>query len=319
MKGYIYKITNNINGKAYIGQTIYPHNRWREHQYQVRMNQCGCPLLYKAIRKYGISNFSFTIIKECLLDEMNDREQYFIKACNSFGAGGYNCNEGGEGQRGFHHSAYTKQLIGNKSRQRSPECNRKIAEKLRGRPIPPERLKILRKQIKKAHQAACEWHKSPEGLEWHRKLAEKNKGKCFMKYYDHKCENCGTSYVTRKQHSRFCSGRCEQKWRRDNKVNIVIHQCMWCGKPIEVDKYAQHRRRFCDTHCASKFTHLYKKFTNIPEAKIKSIEFCGYEDVYNMEVQDTHNFSVSNGLIVHNCLDAMRYACHKLGQANFSF
>lgn len=33
----------------------------------------------------------------------------------------------------------------------------------------------------------------------------------------------------------------------------------------------------------------------------------GYEDVYNMEVEDNHNFAVNGGLIVHNCMDSMRY------------
>ena len=43
--------------------------------------------------------------------------------------------------------------------------------------------------------------------------------------------------------------------------------------------------------------------------KIKSIKYIGKQDVYNMEVETHHNFSVNGGLIVHNCLDAMRYAC----------
>lgn len=40
---------------------------------------------------------------------------------------------------------------------------------------------------------------------------------------------------------------------------------------------------------------------------IESIEFDGYEDVYNMEVEDNHNFAVNGGIIVHNCMDAQRY------------
>lgn len=42
-------------------------------------------------------------------------------------------------------------------------------------------------------------------------------------------------------------------------------------------------------------------------AVIKSIEDDGYEDVYNMEVDDVHNFAVNGGYIVHNCMDSMRY------------
>lgn len=41
---------------------------------------------------------------------------------------------------------------------------------------------------------------------------------------------------------------------------------------------------------------------------VKSVKFVGREDVYNMEVKDHHNFSVNGGLIVHNSIDAIRYA-----------
>jgi hypothetical protein len=43
-------------------------------------------------------------------------------------------------------------------------------------------------------------------------------------------------------------------------------------------------------------------------AKIKSIRYIGKQDVYNMEVRGHHNFSVNGGLIVHNSIDAIRYA-----------
>ena len=48
---------------------------------------------------------------------------------------------------------------------------------------------------------------------------------------------------------------------------------------------------------------------NVPHnyVKIKKITFDGYENVYNMEVKNHHNFSVNGGLIVHNCMDADRY------------
>lgn len=42
--------------------------------------------------------------------------------------------------------------------------------------------------------------------------------------------------------------------------------------------------------------------------KIKKIKKIGYEPVYNMEVKKYHNFAINGGLIVHNCLDALRYA-----------
>ena len=46
---------------------------------------------------------------------------------------------------------------------------------------------------------------------------------------------------------------------------------------------------------------------NVRLVGISKIELDGREDVYNMEVDDNHNFAVNGGLIVHNCMDAMRY------------
>ena len=45
------------------------------------------------------------------------------------------------------------------------------------------------------------------------------------------------------------------------------------------------------------------------EVKIKSIEYAGKADVYNMEVDDTHDFVVNGGFVVHNCYDALKYVC----------
>ena len=41
--------------------------------------------------------------------------------------------------------------------------------------------------------------------------------------------------------------------------------------------------------------------------EVVSVHMAEYADVYNMEVQDNHNFAINGGLIVHNCMDAMRY------------
>ena len=53
---------------------------------------------------------------------------------------------------------------------------------------------------------------------------------------------------------------------------------------------------------------VVQQSSQIKGVKVKSIKFVGYEDVYNMEVDNHHNFSVNGGFIVHNCMDALRYA-----------
>lgn len=70
----IYKITNNINNKCYIGQSRNIEKRWENHKY----SNLDYPL-YKAFRKYGIQNFTFEIIERCSVDDLNLKETYWIK------------------------------------------------------------------------------------------------------------------------------------------------------------------------------------------------------------------------------------------------
>lgn len=97
--GYIYIITNLINYKVYIGKTQYknPEKRWNEHKRysrSTRVTYRNKPL-YRAMRKYGIDNFSFEILEET--DECSERERYYIRKFNAFSSNGYNATTGGEG------------------------------------------------------------------------------------------------------------------------------------------------------------------------------------------------------------------------------
>jgi group I intron endonuclease len=95
---YIYKITNLINGKCYIGQTNNPKNRWKTHKYEgIRNRKQGNFPIYNAMRKYGIDNFSFEIIDECqTIDEANLSEIWNIRNYLSLiNENGYNIEFGG--------------------------------------------------------------------------------------------------------------------------------------------------------------------------------------------------------------------------------
>lgn len=92
----IYKITNEINGKCYIGQSIDIDKRWKEHKTVYNHPRCSHYHIYKAFRKYGIENFSFIVIEECQQSLLNEREKYWIEYYDSFN-NGYNMTVGGEG------------------------------------------------------------------------------------------------------------------------------------------------------------------------------------------------------------------------------
>lgn len=90
----IYKITNKINNKCYIGQSNNCERRFKEHQTKGKTSRIPVDV---AIEKYGIDAFNYEIIEECSIEELNQKEQYWIKYYNSI-AQGYNCSEGGDQQ-----------------------------------------------------------------------------------------------------------------------------------------------------------------------------------------------------------------------------
>ena len=90
----IYQITNEVNGKFYIGKTTKTlEERFQKHLYESRYNRSGS-YLYKSIRKYGKEHFTIIII-ESQVDEtkLDERERYWIETLNPH----YNLTEGGEG------------------------------------------------------------------------------------------------------------------------------------------------------------------------------------------------------------------------------
>jgi group I intron endonuclease len=88
----IYKFTNMINGKSYIGKSKRIKRRYQEHVKGTVWRTTGKKsLISKAIGKYGIENFSFEIIKECgSPEEMNNDELKFILEYNTVVPNGYN-------------------------------------------------------------------------------------------------------------------------------------------------------------------------------------------------------------------------------------
>lgn len=90
----IYKITNNINGKIYIGQSNNIQRRFSEHQNRGAASRIPIDV---AIQRYGKENFNFEIIEECSTEQLNQKETYWITYFNSI-ENGYNCSVGGDQQ-----------------------------------------------------------------------------------------------------------------------------------------------------------------------------------------------------------------------------
>lgn len=108
----IYKITNNINNHSYVGLSTHIEDRWKYHQDPYNWNREKSKSLYQAIKKYGIKNFSFEILEECSVEELSEKEKYYIKKYDTY-KNGYNMTLGGEDNKGESHPGHklTKQDI----------------------------------------------------------------------------------------------------------------------------------------------------------------------------------------------------------------
>lgn len=99
MIGVLYCVKNKINGKEYIGQTVHFKRRIRRH---VLANESDSPL-YRAIKKYGWSNFQVIKMWEGAITDssLNKLEIEMISLLNTKTPNGYNLTDGGSGGRGY--------------------------------------------------------------------------------------------------------------------------------------------------------------------------------------------------------------------------
>ena len=96
MFGIIYIITNSINDKVYIGQTIRNlHLRWLEHCRKGSHGNDKNMSIKRAILKYGKENFQIKELEKCSIGMLNEREIYYISLYNSYKKG-YNNTIGGK-------------------------------------------------------------------------------------------------------------------------------------------------------------------------------------------------------------------------------
>lgn len=118
----IYKITNLMNNKIYIGQTTQTlKERMRAHLKDYKRNLPIDVDLYK----YGIENFKVEVIDNATnKEELDQKEIYYIKLYNSKYPNGYNLSDGGSTTKGYHHRQESK----DKMREVKRKCGKKISE-----------------------------------------------------------------------------------------------------------------------------------------------------------------------------------------------
>ena len=137
--GYIYLITNTVNGKRYVGQTQREdiETRWKQHR-RCDRNSLGGHII-NAYIKHGIENFKFQLICICFDEACNELEIEYIKKFTTLAPHGYNLSEGGKNSRCH---PETKKRISDANKGRigkipSNETKRKIALAHLGKKLPP--------------------------------------------------------------------------------------------------------------------------------------------------------------------------------------
>ena len=178
--GYIYKITNKVNNKSYIGQTINSVNRrWIEHKRDTKSNKDDF-YLHRAMRKYGVDNFSISIVEEVENKLLNERESFWINFFNTFECG-YNLTTGG-GQNTKISEDTKKKISENTRGSRNPmygkthstEARAKISKAHKGKTLTEEQ-KLQMSFARKGDKAYWYGKHLPE--ETREKLRQANIGK----------------------------------------------------------------------------------------------------------------------------------------------
>jgi group I intron endonuclease len=224
--GFIYKITNTISGKCYIGETKQesPELRWKEHLRNFK-NDKGCPALRDAIKKYGLNKFKFEVIIICFDKDRFKYEIEYIKKFNSQVPNGYNILPGGIGGAGFQGKKHTKETIqkiiekGQRFREENPNHYETYKEKLQ------ESMKNV--DISSAVKNSEKWKKAVEegrvGGKSHKdgKLSEETKNKIREGVLKHYKENKDLIKINIENHREIMArvkGKKVAQYTKDNKL-----------------------------------------------------------------------------------------------------
>lgn len=132
MFGRIYLITNVVNSKKYVGQTIKSVEKRLKEHFKAAFVENRSAIICSAIRKYGKDNFSIVCIQDNVaINDLDGAEQYWIKYYDTFGKFGYNATTGGNQCRISDETKLkiSKALTGKKH---TDEHNRHVSEAQKG-------------------------------------------------------------------------------------------------------------------------------------------------------------------------------------------
>lgn len=330
---YIYKTTNIINGKVYVGKSEKPIND---------LYLGSGKILKQAIKKYGIENFKKEIIEHCSsIEELNKREIFWIKELNSQYSNGYNISSGGDWGDTISNHPNKLEIIEKKRKS--------MLERVKDKKYIENVSKGIRKHIESLTEEQKQKFSSFKGKrhseETKKKISDSNKGKIVSEEVGKKISDSKKDKPNYKLRGRKFSEETRKKMSLNSKklsggLNSRAHKIVSydlvnktfkeysCILDATID--LKINKRYILNCCKDKlgyyngYTFFFLKDFNEQKveskiklgttkkknkqihfkSKIKSIE---YEEtipdfVYNIEVEGNHNYYV-NGILTHNCDD----------------
>lgn len=217
----IYKITNMVNGKCYIGKSLDVEKRIYQHKNNINSR----PYLQNAISKYGIDNFTFEVIEDNLSKtEYGDREIYWIKYYNSMSPNGYNLTSGGENKPGCKLSDITKHKISiaKMGKKRSLETRMKMSKSAKIKLFTQEHKEHMRLSKLGKNNSFYGKHHTDESK---RKMSEKLSGTNSPNYGK-------IGHMTGKHHSEESKRKIGDHAKINSRNNTNVKNKIWINNGI---------------------------------------------------------------------------------------
>jgi group I intron endonuclease len=195
----IYKTTNKINGKSYIGQTTWSLDKRKYFHIYNALSKRDNIYFHKAIRKYSEENFIWEVITKCnSLEELNKAEVEMIEKYNTF-ENGYNLSLGGSSNAGYKHSEESRQ---------------KMSEAKKGKNNPSYGKHHSEETKKKMREA----HKGDKNYMYGKHPTEETKKKMREAHMGEKNPNYKHGLSKTKEHLK----EYNKKWYQDHKENLKL-------------------------------------------------------------------------------------------------
>lgn len=160
MKSGIYLITNIINGKIYVGSTNNFYERNVRHRRRLKIGTHDNPHLRSAVLKYGIDNFVFSILEYCEVQNLIEREQFWINKTNCCNNKiGYNCKHLANSSLGMKLSDLAKENLRKAHNKPETILRHSAASKFRISNLNEQEKKAMSERMRLQN---IEWRKNPE-------------------------------------------------------------------------------------------------------------------------------------------------------------